>query len=156
VVKTRFRKELRDEVLSHLLPNSLSDAIREKELKVVGEPAVDDLKFGEDESIDVTFTVEVAPEFEVSNYKSLPLTRRVYTIRDEDVEKTLDDLRERQAQLVPVEDRASQIGDLVSVNLTGEIEQPGGDAGSVDEMPAKPESSIKQEDLQIELGGRVS
>lgn len=157
VVKTRFRKELRDEVLSHLLPHSLGDAIREKDLKVIGEPAVDDLKFGDDESIDVTFTVEVAPEFEVSNHKSLPLTKRVYRIRDEDVESTLNGLRERNAELVPVEDRPSQPGDLVTVNLTGEIEpktETAASAGEEGVTPAKEELSIKQQDLEIELGGK--
>ena len=157
VVKTRFRKELRDEVLSHLLPHSLGDAIKEKDLKVIGEPAVDDLKFGDDESIDVTFSVEVAPEFEVSNYKSLPLTRKVYKIRDEDVERTLDDLRERNAELVPVEDRPSQQGDLVSINLSGDFEprsepaQAGADEGP---PPTKEDLAIKQQDIQIELGGK--
>jgi trigger factor len=157
VVKTRFRKELRDEVLSHLLPHSLEDAIREKELKVIGEPAVDDLKFGDDESIDVTFALEVAPEFEVSNYKSLPLTKRVYRIRDEDVEKTLDGLRERNAELVPVEDRPAQVGDLVTVNLSGEIEplpdtaDVGAEEGAA---TAKEEQPINQQDTQIELGGK--
>ena len=58
VIKTRFRKELRDEVISHLLPHALGDAIKEKALKVVGEPSLDDFKFNDDESIDVTFTVE--------------------------------------------------------------------------------------------------
>lgn len=157
VVKTRFRKELRDEVLSHLLPHSLGDAIREKDLKVIGEPAVDDLKFGDDESIDVTFTVEVAPEFEVSNHKSLPLTKRVYRIRDEDVESTLNGLRERNAELVPVEDRPSQPGDLVTVNLTGEIEpktETAASAGEEGVTPAKEDLSIKQQDLEIELGGK--
>lgn len=153
VVKTRFRKELRDEVLSHLLPHSLEDAIREKDLKVIGEPAVDDLKFGEDESIDVTFAIEVAPEFEVSNYKSLPLTRRVYKIRDEDVERTLDGLRERNAELVPVEDRPAQLGDLVTVNLIGEIE-PKPDAAEEGAAATKEELSINQQDIQIELGGK--
>lgn len=161
VVKTRFRKELRDEVLSHLLPHSLGDAIREKDLKVIGEPAVDDLKFGDDESIDVTFTVEVAPEFEVSNYKSLPLTRRVYNIRDEDVERALADLRERNAQLAPVENRASKPGDLVSVNLNGEIEPlpeavTDEDSPTAESQPSAGEDlSIKQDDLQIELAGKA-
>jgi trigger factor len=156
VVKTRFRKELRDEVLSHLLPHSLGDAIRKKELKVIGEPAVDDLKFGDDESIDVTFTVEVAPEFEVSNYKSLPLTRRVYKIRDEDVELTLNGLRERNAELAPVEDRPSQIDDLVTVNLNGSVEpRPEGAATEGDDATAaEKDLTIKQQDLEIELGGK--
>ena len=39
VIKTRFRKELRDEVVSHLLPESLQKAVTDKELKVIGEPA---------------------------------------------------------------------------------------------------------------------
>jgi trigger factor len=122
VVKTRFRKELRDEVVSQLLPEALREAIKEKELKIIGEPAVDDMKFGDDESIDVTITVDVQPEFELSNYKSLPLTKRVYKIRDQDVEKSLDKLREAQAELVPVEDRGAQAGDIVTATLTGKFE----------------------------------
>ncbi|HYP28358.1 MAG TPA: trigger factor [Blastocatellia bacterium] len=123
VVKTRFRKELRDEVLSHLVPHALGDAIREKDLKVIGEPSIQDLKFGEDESIDVTFTVEVAPEFELSNFKNLSLTKRVYKVRDEDVDKTIDRIRQGQTELVPVEDRGAEAGDIITANITGKYEQ---------------------------------
>lgn len=143
VVKTRFRKELRDEMLSHLLPHSLGDAIREKDLKVVGEPSVEDLKFKDDESIDVTFNVEVAPEFTLSNYKELPLTKREYKIRDEDVESTIDRLRQGQAELVPVEDRQAQAGDIVTVNLKGQVDVAAAEA---------PVEDIEQQDLEIELG----
>lgn len=146
VVKTRFKKELRDEMLSHLLPHSLSDAIREKELKVLGEPSVEDLKFKDDESIDVIFNVEVAPEFTLSNYKELPLTRRMYRVRDEDVESTIERLRQGHAELVPVEDRASQIADIVTVNLNGHVET---DETKDAESPVE---DIKQQDLDIELG----
>jgi trigger factor len=141
VVKTRFRKELRDEMLSKLLPNSLGDAIRQKDLKVIGEPHVEDLKFKDDESLDVTFNIEVAPEFTLSNYKELPLTRRVYKVRDEDVESTIERLRQAHAELVPVEDRPSAAGDVVTVSLVGQIEASG-------ESPEE----IKQQDLEIELG----
>ena len=144
VIKTRFRKELRDEMLAQLLPHKLGDAIREKDLKVIGEPSVEDLKFGDDESIDVTFNVEVAPEFTLSNYKELPLTKRNYKVRDEDIDKAMDRLREGQAQLVPVEDRPSQAGDIVTVNLMG-IPQS-------DEAETEPLEDIKQEDLEIEVG----
>ncbi|HJZ67433.1 MAG TPA: trigger factor [Blastocatellia bacterium] len=140
VVKTRFRKELRDEMLSKLLPNSLGDAIREKDLKVIGEPHVEDLKFKDDESLDVTFNIEVAPEFTLSNYKELPLTRRVYKVRDEDVENTVERLREGHAELVTVEDRASTAGDIVTVNLVGQVEAAG-------ETPEE----IKQQEVEIEL-----
>jgi len=146
VVKNRFRKELRDEVLSQLLPHSLGDAIREKELKVIGEPSVEDLQFKDDESIDVVFNVEVAPEFTLSNYKELPLTKRVYRVRDEDVESTIERLRQGQGELVPVEDRPAQAGDIVTVNLTGQVEAP------ESESAESPVEDINQQDLEIELG----
>lgn len=144
VVKTRFRKELRDEMLSQILPHSLGDAIRQKELKVIGEPSVEDLKFKDDESIDVTFNLEVAPEFTLSKYQELPLTKNIYKVSDEDVDKAIEQLRERQTQLVPVEDRGAETGDLVTLNLAGQI--PG-----AEDQPAEPEE-IKQQDLDVELG----
>ncbi len=152
VVKSRFRKELRDEVLAHLLPHTLGDAIREKDLKVIGEPAIEDLKFGDDESIDVTFTIEVKPEIDLSNYKELPLKKRVYKIRDEDVDQTVERLRQQQAELVPVEDRGAQSGDIVTATLTGRPE-PAPDKAEAEEQQAEPESEeIKQEDMEIEIG----
>jgi trigger factor len=122
VIKTRFRKELRDEVVSHLLPESLQKAITDKELKVIGEPAVDDLKFGDDESINVTITVSVKPEFELADYKGLPLTKRVYKIRDEDIDKEIEQLRDQNAEMVPVEERGAEAGDIATVTIVGRFE----------------------------------
>ncbi|HSB08191.1 MAG TPA: trigger factor [Blastocatellia bacterium] len=142
VVKTRFRKELRDEMLSHLLPHSFNDAVQEKKLSVIGEPRVEDLKFGDDESIDVTFSLEVAPEFTLSNYKGIALTKREYKVRDEDVERAVEHLQQGQAELAPVEDRPSRAGDVVTANLIGVLE-------ATDEQAAE---EIKQDDLAVELG----
>ncbi|HJQ24380.1 MAG TPA: trigger factor [Blastocatellia bacterium] len=178
VIKTRFRKELRDEVVSHLLPESLQKAISDKDLKVIGEPAIDDLKFGDDDRINVTITVSVKPEFELGDYKGLPLTKRVYKIRDEDVDREIERLREAQAELVPVEDRGAASDDIVTVSLVGRIErteaqqaeaqpaddvaQPSEEAAASDEAAteaapqdaaaAEPEE-IKQDDVEITVGG---
>ncbi|HKQ07708.1 MAG TPA: trigger factor [Blastocatellia bacterium] len=122
VIKTRFRKELRDEVVAHLLPESLQKAITDKDLKVIGEPAVDDLKFGDDDALNVTITVSVKPEFEIGDYKGLALTQRVYKIRDQDIDQEIERLRDGQAEIVPVEDRGAQTGDIVTVSLTGRLE----------------------------------
>jgi trigger factor len=144
VIKTRFRKELRDEVVSHLLPESLQKAITDKDLKVIGEPAVDELKFGDDESINVTITVSVKPEFEMADYKGLPLTKRLYKIRDEDVDKELERLRETQAELVPVEDRGAQPGDIVTATLTGRFEAQAFEAQATEEKQAEGEATQGQ------------
>jgi trigger factor len=141
VVKTRFRKELRDEVVAHLLPESFRDAVLEKDLKVIGEPSIENLKFGDDESINVSFIVEVKPDFELANYKSLPLTKRVYKIRDEDVEQTVESLRNEHAELAPVEERGAQAGDIVTATMTGRFEPVAAKEESAEAEEAKPEAS---------------
>lgn len=101
-------------------------------------------------SIDVSFNVEVAPEFTLSNHKELPLTKRVYKVRGEDVESTIERLRQGHAELVPVEDRPSQAGDIVTVNLTGHVED------AEIEAAESPVEDITQRDLDIELGAAGS
>jgi trigger factor len=157
VVKTRFRKELRDEVVSQLLPNALQDAIREKDLKVIGKPELDEINFSDDESINATFIVEVAPDFTLSNYKNIPLTKRVYNVTDEEVDKAIQAIREAHAELVPVEDRGAEQHDIVTSNIVGSFEpQESGSGELAAEVADRDEvesDQIKQEEVDIELEG---
>jgi trigger factor len=150
VVKTRFRKELRDEVVKELLPQAFGDAIKEKELRVVGEPGLEELVFGDDESINVLFSFEVAPTFEISDYKSLELIKPIYKVTDDDINRAIDSLREKQAELIPVEDRSSQPGDLVTVNMEGRLAPADGESPA----EAEPKSNqVKRREYDINLGG---
>lgn len=117
IIKTRFRKELRDEVASKILPDALGEAIKNNELKVVGKPTLQEIKFGNDESIDATFTLEVAPDLNLANYENLPLRKRIYKVTDEEIDAAIKRLRQDHAELVPVEDRGAQLGDRLTVNL---------------------------------------
>jgi trigger factor len=150
VVKTRFRKELRDEVVSQLLPQAFGDAIKEKELRVVGEPGLEELAFGDDESINVLFSFEVAPSFELADYKKIELVKPVYKVTDDDISKGLDSLRDKQAELVPVEDRPSSSGDIVSVSMEGLLAPAAADAEAEDRgVP----DQLSRREYDINLGG---
>ncbi len=140
VVKQRFGKEVKDEVVKQLLPHALEHAIRDQKLRVISEPALLDCTVSEGEPMKFKVSVEVLPEFELKEYKGLKATKRVMLVSDEDVEKTLQSWRERAAQLVPVEDRPSQMGDVVAVNLAGKYVEP------------REEEDLKAEDVPIELG----
>jgi trigger factor len=141
IIKTRFRKELRDEVTSQLIPPAFDEAIHENGLRVVGEPALDGLVFGDDESLSATFTVEVVPDFELAPYKGLPLTKRVYKVTDAEVDEVIERMRKNQGELVPVEDRAAQLGDNVLLDIEGQFADESGQTN-------------EQKDLDLELGGQ--
>ncbi len=142
VIKQRFTKEIKSEVVKQLVPHALGHVIEEHKLRVIGEPSIngDDIVVKEGEPLAFKSLVYVLAEFELKTYKGLSLTKRIAQVTDEGVEQVIADLREQAAQLVPVEDRPSQTGDFVSVNLVGKYIDP------------IEEEDLKTEDLVIELG----
>lgn len=148
VVKTRFRKELRNEIASQLLPDALREAVTEKGLKVIGEPSLLEVIFGDDESLSATFSIETAPEFELSNYKGIPLKKNVYKIGDEEVEKALNNMREEQAELAPVEDRGAQEGDVLTANMTVRYTKSEGKDSSASEEASAEEAESEEKETQ--------
>ena len=140
VVKQRFGKEVKEEALSELLPHALQHAITDHKLHVVGSPEITALSFNEGEPLRFKASVEVVPDFELKEYKGLKVVKRVARVTDEDIEDTINRLREDLAQLVPVEDRPAQDGDYVSVDLIGKYIEP-----------PEPED-LKANEVVIELG----
>lgn len=140
VIKQRFAKEVKDEVIGSLLPHALQHAITDHKLHVVGNPQIDDISVNEGEPMRFKATVEVLPEFELKDYKGLTATKRVARVTDQDVEGVLERFQENAAEFVPVEDRPSQDGDFVSVNLVGKYIEP------------QEEEDLKSDDVQIEIG----
>ena len=142
VIKQRFSKEIKSEVVKQLVPHALGHAIEDHKLRVISEPTIagEEIALKEGEPLKFQARVYVLPEFELKNYKGLHLTKRVAQVTDEGVEKVIEDLRNNAAQLVPVEDRLSQTGDFVSVNLVGRYIDP------------VEEEDLKTEDLVVELG----
>ncbi|HEY7543347.1 MAG TPA: trigger factor [Blastocatellia bacterium] len=148
VIKSRFRKDLRNQVAANLLPDAINLAAKEKNLRIVGQPSLDEFNFGDDESLNATFTIEIAPEFELASYKNIPLRRRVYKVKDEDVDREIERLRERHAELVPVEDRPAQIDDIVTANLKGHFVK---EESSEAEAAKSDDDKIDEPDTEILL-----
>lgn len=146
VVRSRFKSEIRGEVLQELVPQAIDSAIEEHGLDTIGEPAVrlenDEAlqKFGE-EPVSVNVTVEVLPKVELGQYKGLEVTRGVRPVKDEDIERIVEGLRENSASLIPVEDRGAQIGDTVTVNFNGKF------------IDTPEEEDINVDDVDVVLGG---
>jgi trigger factor len=146
VVRTRFKSEIRGDVLRELVPDAVNGAIGEHSLAAIGEPDVqldntEGLEHLGEQPITVKVGVEVFPEVRLGQYKELEITRRQRPVEETDVEHMIEGLREGLASLEPVEDRPSQAGDTVTVNFHGVIQdQPD-------------EEDIKADDIDILIGG---
>ena len=73
VIEAKFRKDIQDELTKKLVSKSYHEAIAEKQLRVVSLTNLEDVEFGEDRSMRFRATVVTAPEFELPDYKGIPL-----------------------------------------------------------------------------------
>src|SRR5678816_1219358 len=146
VVRSRYKTEIRSDVLRELLPEAVNSAFGEHSLSAIAERDVHLDNCGAlealgDKPITVKVGVEVFPEVTLSSYKGLEAIRRVRPITESDIEKTIEGLREASASMQPVEDRAAELGDTVTINVQGTfVDQPD-------------EEDIKVEDVEVVLGG---
>jgi trigger factor len=124
IIKTRFKDAIRQDVLEHILPKAFRKKADEEHWNVVGTPNVTDIHFHEGEPLRFKAEFEVAPDFEVNNYRGIEVPYAEPQVSDEDVTKRIEEIRERKAEYVNEDPRPLVSGDhtLVSVESIGGIE----------------------------------
>jgi len=118
MVKRMFRDSVEAEVSEHLVKESLTEVVKEKELKVLSMPGVDRAKVVPGNDFVFSATVEVVPEVEPVGYKGIPVVREKVSVTDEDVSAAVERLRESFTQFHPVEGRGAAESDLVEFGFT--------------------------------------
>ncbi len=133
LVRRRFADDIQGEVVQSLVPEYLEKALDEKKLVPVTRPEVDKVEFKEGEPLRFRAIFEVLPEFELGDYKNLAVQVDDIEVGDAQVDKTLEEMRERAATFVPVEGRPAQDGDHVLIKLSG-VPAEGGDPVQADNI----------------------
>jgi trigger factor len=122
VIDQRFgRGAVLEEAVNDALPKFYTEAVNEAEIDVLGQPEVDitDLKDGE--TLNFTAEVDIRPSLEIPDYSGIEVEVDPVEVTDEDVEKSVEQLRERFASTSPVE-RAAEEGDVVTIDLEAKVE----------------------------------
>src|ERR1700730_1806235 len=128
VIEAKFRKEIQDELTKKLVSKSYHDAIAEKRLRVVSLTNLEEVQFGEDKSMRLRATVVTAPEFELPEYKNIPVQLPPTDVKKEDVDLALERLRDQSADFVDVPERGVEMEDFVVVDFEGTVDgQPIGE-----------------------------
>jgi trigger factor len=117
LVKSRFKDEIRQEVLESLVPKHFRKAVEKEDLHVVGRPDVTEVHFHEGEPLKFKAEFEVAPTFELGEYRGINVGYSEPEITDEDVNKRLDQIRDQKADFVSVDPRPIVEGDHAVVAL---------------------------------------
>ncbi|MFJ8020137.1 trigger factor [Streptomyces sp. NPDC096311] len=122
VIDQRFgRGAVLEEAVNDALPKFYTEAVNEAELNVLGQPEVDITELKDGETLNFTAEVDIRPTIEIPDYSGIEVEVDAVEVADEDIEKAVEELRERFASTSPVE-RAAQDGDVVTIDLEAKVD----------------------------------
>jgi trigger factor len=144
VVKTRYRDEIRTEVLQNLLPKYFSEAAKEQDLDVVHSPGFENVEYSAGEPLRFKAVFEVYPRLDITNHSGIPVDEISTEVVDSDVDQALERIVEEHSEMTPVdEDREVREGDFVEISFNGDVE---GDE----------EADLSAEKVLCEIGGATT
>jgi trigger factor len=154
LVRSKFAKELRQEVLEALVSERFRTAIEERKLRPVSEPQLLDLQLNDGEPLRFKAAFEVLPEFDVAGYETVKVEKPDTELTEEDFENELHRVLESHATVEPVEeDRELADGDWAEIQFHGEI-KPIAQTVTDEAATPSPNEPITGEDVLIEIGGK--
>ncbi|MFZ3557550.1 trigger factor [Streptomyces sp. BH055] len=122
VIDQRFgRGAVLEEAVNDALPKFYTEAVNEAELNVLGQPEVDITELKDGETLNFTAEVDVRPTIEIPDYSGIEVEVDATEVTEEDVDKAVEQLRDRFASTAPVE-RAAEDGDVVTIDLEAKVE----------------------------------
>ncbi len=123
VVKRLYGNQVRHEIVSDLLQNSLRDALKEHGLTPLESPEVELTSMAQGEGQDLAYQAafEVAPDFDPVDPGRLEVVEPVAEVGDADIDRTLDNLRQQHRTWRPI-DRPAAGGDRVTVTFQGHLD----------------------------------
>lgn len=121
-----------DEVKQSKLPEYYVEALKQLDLEPIDEPEidVDEIEIEEGKPMAFEAVVEVKPRVELTGYKGVEVERPEEEVTDEEVERILDNMRERFAQLEVVSGKTLAEGDYALIDFDGTVNNVAFEGGS--------------------------
>ena len=122
LIDARFgRGPILEQVVNDMLPSRYEQAVKENDLKVIGQPDVDISKIEDKDFVEFTAEVDIRPEFEIPDFSKISVTVPALKADEEDVDKALEELAERFGELKDTK-RKMKTGDYAIIDITAEID----------------------------------
>lgn len=120
VVRRRFEKEIAADFKQAVVTKAYRDGLKETGVDVVNIVDVPEVPVLAGLPVEIAITIEVQPKFDLPEYVGLPIKSSDTTVKDEEVETTIEGIRRERAEFKTVE-RAAALGDYVKFGFEGRI-----------------------------------
>ncbi len=119
VILKRHKAAIREDFVEKAVEKHLLEAMRERGLSPLSSPKIQNLSYEEGAPLQFTAVFEVLPKLEIASYRGLEIEKVIPEVNNGEIEESVRQIQERQAEYLPVEGRPIQSGDTAIVSYTG-------------------------------------
>lgn len=126
-----------EDAINALINTEMPAAIREAELVLVDTPRIEVISADTENGVEYKAICITKPEVNVPEYKGLKAPRNVKDVNEDDINVQIEQIRQRNARIVSVDDRAAQLGDEVIIDFEGFMDEVAFEGGKADDFPLR-------------------
>ncbi len=117
-----------EDAINDLIPENYEAAVKEADIIPVGQPEIDIVSI-DDNGLVLSAKVPVKPEMQIKDYKGIEAVKAAAEATDEQVDRELEMIRERNSREIEITDQAAQMGDIVKIDFDGSVDGVAFDGG---------------------------
>ena len=123
IVEKHYGKEIfYEDAFNEVVPEIYEKELKENNIEAVSRPDIEVTQIGKGQDLIFTSVVQIKPEVTVGKYKGIALKKIEYTVSDENIDHEIEHMRERNARIITVEDRAVKDKDIVTIDFEGSVD----------------------------------
>ncbi len=132
VVRHYGEEVLYDDALEVALPKAYSQALEEHGIAPFSDPRFNVKEIGGQTGLAFEVSVALKPQVELGQYEGVEAYRPPAGVEEADIDRKIEEARERVSRLVPVTDRPVEAGDRVTIDYKGFLDQVAFEGGEAE------------------------
>ncbi len=130
------KQAILDEAFDIVAPKAFNDALDEQKIDPVTRPQIEVVTLEEGKNLVFKATVTPKPEVALGEYKGLKVEKEAVEVKDEEVDKQVEQMRDRQGKMVDAPEGAEvKSGDFTTLDFKGFVDGEAFDGGEGKDYP---------------------
>ena len=122
IEKTYGSEIFYEDTFNEIVPEIFEKEVKEQNLEIVSKPDIDIKEIGKGKELVFTAIVQVKPEVKLGKYKGVAVEKVEYKVTDEDIQKELEQMANRNSRLISIEDEPVAEKDIAVIDFEGFVD----------------------------------
>ncbi len=143
-----------EDAINDLIPENYEAALKEAGIEPVGQPEIDVVSIDENGLV-LSAIVPVKPECKIEGYKGIEVEKDTVEVTDEEIDKEINIVRERNSREIEVTDAAAEMGNVTKIDFEGFVDGVAFEGGKGEDYSLKLGSGSFIPGFEEQVAGHV-